>query len=391
MPNFLKRWFKTSSDIKDLPSILNVEDLKGKTVLLRASLNVPIKNGEVVECFRIESALETIKFLQNAEAKVVLIGHIGREPIETLEPVHRVLTTLVGSKWGGVISGAKEQLSSLQNGEVILFQNLRQDQREEDNDDVFAKELASLADIYVNDAFADSHRKHASIVGVPKYLPSYFGASFIKEYKALSTVMEPKRPSLFIIGGAKFDTKLPLILRYAKEYDQVFIGGALANDLFRARGLPVGQSLVSDIDLKDSELLSCQNIILPESVVVDGLAGKLEKDISEVNADEKILDAGRKSLESIKDLVKTASTILWNGPLGNYEMGFASGTETLAKMIAESGAYSVVGGGDTIASIRSLGLSDKFSFLSTAGGAMLTFLETGTLPAIDAVLRSPKD
>ena len=365
-----------------LPSVEDVDGLKGKRVLLRASLNAPIKDGQVTERFRLEQAVLTINYLKDKGAKVVLIGHIGREPEETLEPVSTVLAEMAGVKWGKDDYAA---VDSLQNGEALLLENLRRDPREGEGDDTLAKELAALADVYVNDAFSDSHRAHASIVGVPKYLPSYFGLSFIREYEALCQVMEPEHPALFIIGGAKFETKMPLVARYASLYDHVFIGGALANDVFKAKGYEVGQSLVSDIDLRDSEILALTNMVIPTDVVTEGGVERREVGARSVLKEEVILDVGPVTLKKLEPLVKEAKTILWNGPLGNFEKGFSFGTETLARMVADSSAYSVVGGGDTIAAIRSLGLEERFGFMSTAGGAMLVFLETGTLPAIDAV------
>lgn len=372
----------------ELPKLSDLDNIAGKRVLLRAGLNVPIKNGQITEQFRIEAALPTINFLKEKGAKVIIIAHIGRGSEETLEPVAQVLGEMAGVKWGGELPmGGRAALPELGEGEAVLFENLRRDPREVSGEDVFAKELASLADIYVNDAFADSHREHVSITGVPKYLPSYFGESFIKEYDALSKVLTPEHPAIFIIGGAKFETKLPLVERFSATYDKVVVSGALANDAYKAKGYEVGRSMLSDGALNLSSIISKQNVILPQMVVVEKHSIPEEKKIEDVEIDEKIVDIGISALEAMRPIFESAATILWNGPLGNYEDGFSTGTETLARLIAESSAYSVIGGGDTIASIRALGLSDKFGFLSTAGGAMLVFLETGTLPAIEAVLK----
>lgn len=384
MRSLLKLFRRGASGARaaSLPGLSDIKELKGKRVLLRASLNVPVENGQVTETFRLEQALPTIKYLQEQGARVITIGHIGRDPAESLAPVAEVLKEKAGVKWGGGEAAARD----LKDGEAVLLENLRRDPREAAGDDSLAKELADLADIYVNDAFSDSHREHASIIGVPKYLPTYFGFSFLREYQALKAALDPVSPSLFVIGGAKFETKLPLILKFARRYDRVFVGGALANDIFKARGLEVGRSLVSDIDLRGSEVLGQANIVLPTDVVVagaDGLRRVAAPD--EVQPGDVIYDAGPKAIEALAPLVKEAVTILWNGPLGNYEKGFAEGSEALARLIASSDARSTIGGGDTIASIRRLGLSDQFDFLSSAGGAMLVFLETGTLPAIDAV------
>lgn len=373
---------RVSQKEHSLPDIRDVKDLQGKRVLLRASLNVPVEGGRVSETFRLEQALPTLDFLKKAGAKVIVIGHIGREANESLKPVFESLRTMTDIKWG-------DNVATLQNGEAMLLENLRQDPRESEGEDSLAKELAALADIYVNDAFSDSHREHSSIVGVPKYLPSYFGSSFLREYVALLKVMQPVSPAVFILGGSKFETKMPLVERYAQIYDTVFIGGALANDIFKARGYEVGTSLVSDIDLSGNDILENSRVMLPTDVVVKNGGGEREVGARGVESQEAILDIGPTALKELSAKLKGAKTILWNGPLGNFEKGYSLGTETLAQAIAKSSAYSVVGGGDTIAAIRSLGLQDKFGFMSTAGGAMLVFLEKGTLPAIDAVLNRP--
>lgn len=389
MQNWLKFLGISSAPSHKLPSIDDAGVLHGRRVLLRASLNAPVKDGVVTEKFRIEAAVPAIKYLQNKGAKIIIVGHIGRESEETLMPVFSVLKEFVEVKWGGVLdqkSAAKARDLSL--GEVLMFENLRHDSRESENDDSLAIELAALADIYVNDAFSDSHRLHSSIVGVPKHLPSYFGPSFIKEYEELCQALAPKSPSIFILGGAKFETKMPLVKKLAEKYDRVFIGGALANDIFKAKGLPVGTSLVSEISLSGSDLLKNNKIIIPVDVVTDGPEGSRTVAPESVKEDEKILDAGPATIEMLKPYLQSAKSILWNGPLGNFEAGFSSGTEELAKVIADSSGRSVIGGGDTVAAINRLALNEKFGFVSTAGGAMLTFLETGTLPAIDAVVKN---
>lgn len=376
-----------SSQGVSLPTIRDIKDLKGKRVLLRASLNVPVNNGVVTESFRLEQAAPTIEFLKSAGAKIVIVGHIGRREDESLKPVAEALSLITKVEWGGELGQVADKISALKEGEAILLENLRQDRREGDNEPSLAKELANLGDLYVNDAFSDSHREHASIVSVPRYLPSYFGLSFIREYEALLKVMKPVHPALFILGGAKFETKLPLVTRYAKIYEHVFIGGALANDILKAKGYEIGKSLVSDIDLSNSEIINLKNLTVPTDVVVKRGEEKNVVGTQMIASDDFIYDAGPHTFKDLESLLKKAKTILWNGPLGNFEKGFSFGTETLARMIASSSAYTVVGGGDTIAAIRSLGIEDRFGFLSTAGGAMLVFLEKGTLPAIDAVIK----
>jgi 3-phosphoglycerate kinase len=362
-------------------------DLKGKYVLLRSSLNVPVKDGQVVNQFRIVRAVPTIKHLLDQGARVILIGHIGRDPKETLKPVADVLGEMFPVIWAGLLKGdvVDRMRLELKDGEILMLENLRSDERETENNPAFASELAAMADIYVDDAFAAAHREHASVVGVPALIPGYVGINFCMEYEELKRTLKPEHPSLFILGGAKFETKMPLVKKFLNSYDHIFIGGALANDFFKAKGFEVGKSLVSDIDLSDSDFLNNEKIIIPVDVVVDGPDGKRTVAPDEVTAEETILDAGPETIKLLSLYTRGAKTILWNGPLGNYEEGFADGTESLAKLVAESGAYSVVGGGDTVAAIESLGLSGQFGFMSTGGGAMLEFLEHGTLVAIDAL------
>lgn len=379
-------WGNKQDGRSTLPSVHDIKDLKGKRVLLRSSLNAPVSNGAVTETFRLESSVPTINFLKQAGAKVIVLGHIGREKDESLKPVFEALKGMTEIGWGGDFNSVSSQIDELEEGQAILLENIRQDERETKGDDSLAKELSDLADVYVNDAFSDSHRSHASITGVPKYLPSYFGDSFIREYDELKKVMTPEHPSLFILGGAKFETKMPLVKRYAEVYDKVYIAGALANDFFKAKGFEVGHSMVSEIDLSCDPILQNPKIMTPTDVVASSDNGDRQVLPNEVTAEEVIMDIGPNSLKNLKEEVMSAKTVLWNGPLGNFEKGFSAGTEALAKAIANSSAHSVVGGGDTIASIRALNLNNQFGFISTAGGAMLVFLETGTLPAIDAIL-----
>lgn len=369
-----------------LSNLSEVSDLEDKKVLLRASLNVPIKNNKVVDRFRIDRALPTIKHLQEHNAKVIIIAHIGRELDESLLPVYEILREEVGAKWSK-LSEAKEAVGQLKSGEVLLLENLRQDPREKRNDVDFAKELSSLADIYVNDAFSASHRSHASIVGVPNYLDSYFGLNFVREYEALQGALTPQSPSVFILGGAKFETKLPLVVKLATKYDQVFIGGALVNDILKAKGYEIGRSLTSGIDLSNSPLLKYDNLLLPSDVVVEGGERKVSL-VTDIKPEETIVDIGPESMKRLGEQVVSAKTVLWNGPLGNYEKNYSDATEELAKIIAASGAKSVVGGGDTVTAIHKLDLNSQFDFVSTAGGAMLDFLEKGTLPAITAIQKN---
>jgi phosphoglycerate kinase len=373
----------------NLPRISDVNDLKGKRVIVRASLDVPLEDGVVTNEFRVVKSIPTLVYLRDKGAKIILITHIGRDPKTTLAPLVPVLEKHLTISYVPALEGdmVTVALASLQDGEVLMLENLRSHEGEESNSEAFAKQLASYADYYVDDAFAVAHREHASIVGIPKYIPGYAGITFAEEYENLSRALSPEHPALFILGGAKFETKAPLIERYADSYETVFLGGALANDFLKGLGNEVGMSLVSPVDLSCSPLIHRENIIIPIDVVVKGEGGAHEVEATGVLTDEKILDIGMKTIEILVPYIRSAKTILWNGPLGYYEGGYDEATMACAKLIAESDAYSVVGGGDTVAAIEALNLSDKFSFLSTAGGAMLTFLEKGSLPGIDILIR----
>ncbi len=266
-----------------------------------------------------------------------------------------------------------------------MMENLRRYEGEETNDGTFAQDLSRFGEIYVNEAFSCSHRSHASIVGVPKYIPGFMGLQFEEEIKNLSEAFHPEHSFLFILAGAKFSTKLPLVEKFLTLADDVFIGGALANDLFKQKGYEIGKSLVSEGDLDLSVIVKHPKTLLPTDVTVED-EGKISlKSPDTVSREDKITDAGPKTDEMLKEKIKKAKFILWNGPLGQYEKGFKEPTFTLARIIAESGVKAIVGGGDTLATIRELNLFDKFFFVSTGGGAMLDFLANETLPGIVAL------
>lgn len=365
-------------------SVTTAGNLKGKYVLLRSSLNIPLHNNEVESFFRLEQAIPTMRFLAEQGARTIVVSHIGREPVETLQPVHTALSKYLPVHWGGTLTSDAfaEHRRLLGEGELLLAENLRQDEREKANDESFVELLASQAEVYVNDAFAVAHRQHASTYGVAKRLPAYAGLTFMQEVAELQKMLDPAAPALFLLGGAKFDTKMPLVEKYLKIYEHVFIGGALANDLFKARGLEVGRSKVSDISLAEAPFLHDPKLLLPLDVIVDGPAGRQVKQPEQVTAEEQILDCGPKTIDMLAGYIENARTILWNGPFGAYERGYTQSTEITARHIAASPAISVVGGGDTVAAIEHLDINDLFGFVSTAGGAMLMFLEYGMTPVV---------
>ncbi len=362
-------------------------DLHGKRVIVRASCNVPIKDGQVANMYRLKRALPTLEFLRAAGARVIVIAHIGRDETDTLKPVHDAFSTLIPMKWGGKLGGEAltSTLASLQSGEIVMVENLRQDAREADNDPEFAAILAALGDIYVNDGFDNIHRDHASMVILPTLLPAYAGLTLADELRHLAAVMSPDQPGLFIIGGAKFETKLPLIEKYLASYSHVFVGGALANDVLLALGYEVGVSLISEMSLKGQAFLTNPKLILPIDLVVESARGVRICSIKDVQPDEKITDMGPGTVALLAPYIKDAKTILWNGPLGLYENGVPGSTQAVAKLTAESEAMSVLGGGDTVAAVEELGLNDAFGFVSIGGGAMLTLLEAGTTRALQVL------
>ena len=367
--------------------ITSAGNLRGRYVLVRASLNLPVEDGVVTNEYRLRKALPTLRYLHEAGARVVVIGHIGRDPEETLKPVYEVMANYLPVQWGGEI-GSEECLRRrelLGEGDILLLENTRQDERYKDTDSDYTDDIAALGEVFVFDAFPVAHREQASTVGPVAHLPSYVGLTMVEEVQKLSAVMEPTHPSLFLIGGAKFDTKMPLVEKYLELYDHVFIAGALINDVFKAKGYEVGTSLLSDADLTGAAFLESEKLLLPVDVVVEGENGTRVATIDDVQPDESMLDVGPATVAMLEPYIAEAKTILWNGPFGHYEGGFVDGTEDTAKLVAASRANSVIGGGDTVAAVEKLGLNEQFSHVSTGGGAMLQFLETGTLPVLDAL------
>jgi len=370
-----------------MKSITEAGELRGKYVIVRSSCNVPIVDGKVGNSYRLKRALPTLVYLKEQGARVIVVAHIGRNESDTLLPVYEALRELIPLAWGGKLSSedAVQARAALQDGDIVMFENLRQDARETANDPALAAELAALADVYVNDAFDNVHREHASMVLLPKLLPAFAGLTLLEELTHLQSVMIPQPPALFIIGGAKFETKLPLIEKYLGHYDAVFVGGALANDILLADGYEVGKSLVSDMSLQGVAFLHNAKLIRPADLVVTGPRGVRVAAVTDVQSDEKIIDMGPATVAALAPVIAAAKTILWNGPLGMYENGIPGSTQAVAKLVAASPANSVLGGGDTVAAVEELGLNDEFGFVSIGGGAMLTLLEDGTTPALDVL------
>ena len=369
-----------------MKSILEIKNLKGRTALVRVDFNVPLGKDGVVdntEDWRIEKALDTIKHLSKLGSKVILISHIGRDPKESLKPVADFLNKFIPVKfvpilYGEDVLGIAENLSE---GEVIMLENLRSNEGEEKNTEEFSAYLASLADFYVNEAFSVSHRPHASIIGVTKFLPSYVGIWFLKEVENLKKLDNPEKPFLFILGGSKFETKVPLIEKFSNIADSVFIGGALANNFMKKIGFETGKSLL-DESVNVTKFFDKPNIKIPFDVIVRTKEVKTPNGLSK---EDMITDMGPETLDDLKNTIISSKTVLWNGPLGFYEEGFDTSSKEILKTISDSKAFSVLGGGDTVKLVKEMGLENKISFISTGGGAMLEFLSSGTLVGIEAL------
>jgi len=372
---------------ESLPKISDCTDLRGKRVLVVGGIDVPLQDNEIIETFRLERIRPTIDFLQKSGAKIILVGHIGHDVPESTEPIARYFgMEYVDSLDAKII---REKISTC-TGPGIVLRNVRADAREEKNDESFARELASCADIFVNEDFPTSHRNYASIVGFPRFLPSYAGVEFAQEVAALSSALNPDHPSLVILGGAKADTKIPLVYQFADKTDQLFVGGSLANTLFKAKGCETGISLV-DGDLEAAKkILEYHTIALPIDVMACAENICLTKSPEHLEENENMLDIGLDTIQELGKEIAKAKFVLWNGPMGVYEKGYREGTESLAKILAESKATTIVGGGDTITAIKKLGLLEKFTFVSIGGGAMIEFLSKGTLPAIEALMKSQR-
>lgn len=367
----------------ELRSVGDLKNIKGKRVLLRLDLNVPIERGTIKDDYRIRRSMKTLDYLRQEGARVLIIAHIESAGNNSLVAVAKSM----GLPFFDIHSASfsSDDLSFVKEGEAVILENLRKDPGEKKNDPLFTKKLASLGEIYVNEAFSASHREHASIVGLPSLLPSYFGFLFIEEVANLSRAFAPVHPFVFILGGAKFETKLPLVEKFLHIADKVFICGALANSFYKEKGMEIGRSRADDINLGLKELLDNDKVVLPEDAIVVTDKCRCIKDIKDLEQNDLMGDAGPKFREVLDTAVLSARFVLWNGPLGIIEEGFVDATHGLAKTIAISNAISVVGGGDTVSAIKGLDIEDRISFVSTGGGAMLDFLAKGTLPGIDAI------
>lgn len=394
-------------------------DVTGKKVIVRVDFNVPLKNGEITDDNRIVAALPTIKYLVEHGARVILLSHLGKidykktdEEIaaakkkNNMAPVaKRLQEKLEGTKvvFVDATRGAEleKAVSELKDGEVLLMQNTRYEKGESKNDEELGKYWASLGELYVSDAFGSVHRAHASTVGIPTYLPSAVGFLIEKELKFLGDAVEnPVRPFVGILGGAKVADKLAVISNLLEKCDTLIIGGGMAYTFLKAQGKEVGKSLVDDTKLDYcKEMMEKANklgkkLLLPIDTVVasnfpDPIDGPIETEVvssDDIPADKEGLDIGPKTAELFAEVVKSAKTVVWNGPMGVFENPtLAAGTHAVAKALAECDGTTIIGGGDSAAAIKQLGYADKVSHVSTGGGASLEFLEGKGLPGVDVI------
>jgi phosphoglycerate kinase len=382
-------------------------DVAGKKVFIRVDYNVPMdKEGNITEDTRIRATLPTLKYLLSQNAAIVIASHLGRPkgevvPAFSLAPVAKRLSELLGLEVAVapdcVGPEVEVKAKALQPGQILMLENLRYHKAEEKNDPEFSRQLASLADIAVNDAFGVSHRAHASVEGITKYLPAVAGFLMEKEILFVGqTVANPAHPFVAIIGGAKVSDKIGVIENLLKKVNTLIIGGGMANTFLAAQGYNIGKSLLEadKVELAKSLIVTAKekgvNLLLPTDVVIaDKFAADAQhKAVAVANIDSEwmALDIGPETAKVYAKAVETAQTIVWNGPMGVFEMdAFANGTETVAKAVAASKATSIVGGGDSIAALEKVGLSDKITHISTGGGASLEFLEGKVLPGIAAL------
>lgn len=383
-------------------------DVKGKKVLVRCDFNVPLdENLQITDNRRVVGALDTIRYLVDQGAKVILCSHLGRPKGEvkkefSLTPVQKELERLLEKevKLADDIVGesAKTLTAQMNPGDIVLLENVRFDAREEKNDPEFAKELASLAEIYVNDAFGTAHRAHASTAGVADYLPAVSGFLIEKELKFLGEALNnPQRPFIAILGGKKVSDKIGVIQNLLEKVDTLIIGGAMANTFLKAEGYGIGNSIFEEdkLDLAKELMQKAKDKNVRMMLPVDVKIGKeFDKDteskvvkVTEVPEDWQIYDIGVETIEMYKGVLDSAKTVMWNGPLGLFEFDqFAIGTKEIAGKLAQLDAVTVIGGGDSAAAVEKMNLADKMTHISTGGGASLEYLEGKVLPGIDCLL-----
>ncbi len=383
-------------------------DLKGKKVVIRCDFNVPMKDGKITDDNRIVASLQTIRYAMEHGAKLILLSHLGKVKTEedriknTLKPVANRLSELLGKtvdfcpETRGTL--LEEKVQSLQNGDILLVENTRFEdldgKKESGNDEELGKYWASLGDLFINDAYGSSHRAHASTYGIPSYLPSGIGFLVKKEVMALeSVVTDPKRPFVVIMGGAKVQDKIGVIENLVQKANTIIIGGGMAFTFLKAMGYEIGTSLLDEESLGFCKRMLKEykeKIVLPVDVVVadevDANAKYHTALVDAIGPNDKGVDVGEQTLKRYQEVLKTAKTVIWNGPVGVFEIdAFAKGTLDLCKILADTDAKVVVGGGDSASAVKKLGFKEKFYHISTGGGATLEYLEGKELPGIKII------
>lgn len=396
----------------DFQSLKNM-DVKGKVVLLRADLNVPAENGVITDTTRIDRLKPTIDFLTKNGAKTLVISHFGRPKGVTPEFSLKFMLPTLAKSWGVTVGfaddcvgpAAEAARAALQNGQITLLENVRFHPEEEKNDAAFTRELAKLGEIYCNDSFSAAHRAHASTEGLAHYLTPCAGFLMEAELNALSAALEnPQRPVMAIVGGSKISTKLSVLNNLVQKVDFLFLGGGMANTFLYAQGVEVGKSLC-ERDMADearkimttAKAAGCEILLPADRVIVDKFGENAPHDVVTTNSmpsDREAVDVGPATIEMLKSKLSTCKTVLWNGPLGVFEVKpFDAGTNAAAKAVADftaKGLVSVAGGGDTVSALEHAGCADKFTYVSTAGGAFLEWMEGKPLPGVEALSSTKK-
>lgn len=373
---------------------------KGTRVIVRADLDVGLKNGKIVDDFRLRAGMPTFRYLLRRRARIRIVGYLGRpqgrrDKKLTLEPIAVRLEALLGRKVVFMRDPFREEAMDeyLESPEILLFENIRFWPEEIANSPFFARRIARWGDHYVNDAFANCHRREASLVALPRLLPAYAGLHLADEIAALERVMKnPKRPFIALLGGAKIETKLPMIRHFLRDADYVLIGGALANTVFSLMGKSVGKSRIDTRVTESARIFRDKKLFLPSDVVVTrslvSRAAGWVSAIENVRPDEYIVDIGPQTRRIFSSIIRKSKTVVWNGPLGIAEINtYSAGTRALAQAIKNSNSFSVIGGGDTIAVLKRLNIRKGFDHVSTGGGAMLEFLSGKKLPALKVLQR----
>lgn len=385
-----------------IKSIRDCKNLKGKKVLLRTDFNVPVKNGKILDEYKIMKQLPTIHFLLRNKCKIILATHFG-SPVPgsyakafstkvICDELSRILDRKIifAPKYDYLMIGTL--ISKMQEGDILMLENVRFEAGEEKNSKIFAKHLSKMADIYINDAFAVSHRAHASVSAIKSFLPSYAGLLLENEVKNLHQALNPKKPLILIVGGVKLHTKIPLIKKFEKKAFRILVGGALANNFLAAHKLEIGLSVADAKSIKFAKSFKNKNILVPLDVVVSGPGEKVSvKSVSQVGKDDHIFDIGPKTIEFYASFIKRAQTIIWNGPMGFFEMkSFKYGTNSIARLVAtrSSGkAFGVVGGGETVEALQSTKMMKHVDWVSTGGGAMLSYLGGEKMPGLFGLIK----